>query len=1040
MRGLRTVHARDGRRSRPQLIGTRFEALERRELLATFTVTNSGDLTSTGAVVPGSLRDAIERANLNPGADTITFNLGGAGVHTIVISPAPQTIPQPLPAIIDSVTIDATTQPGYAGSPLVYINGVDAGNAANGLQIDASSTVIKGLGIENFSQAGVRIEAGGVTLTGNFIGVDATGLLTRPNAGSGVVIDGQADCQIGGPQNGGANVISGNHGSGVQLINGASQNLIENNFIGTSAGGGSSVPNGGDGVLISGSPFNVVGGPGLNGLQGAEFPQGNVISGNAGAGVLITGQGSSGNQVQGNIIGLNAAADGRVPNLGDGIDVFGAARNVIGGTSSLAGNVISGNSGTGINLVNATGTTIIGNLIGTDGGGTANDGNGLSGILVSNSNGSVIGGTQNGSRNIIGFNGVITPSGGVDVLSGQSVPIEGNSIFGNSRLGINLVDPNDPPNGVTPIHPGGGVPGGPNNELNYPTLTSAVTGAGRTLIQGSYIGAANSTYNLQFFTNPVADASGFGQGKTLIGQTSITTDNNGNATVNLILPTPSTVSQFISATSTDAQGDTSEFSNDVTIGQANIADTGLSVVASPSPATLGGDITYTLTVTNNGPAPATGVTVTDVFPTSTNYVSSTSSQGTAPIQNVGSIIANLGTIAPGGLATVTLIVSTTATGTVTNTASVSSNEIDPNTINNTVITNTTVNIPADVGITLTAAPSPVIVGDQLAYTIIATNFGPGAATNVTVTDALPAGVSILTVASGQGSSTISGTTVTALLGTLPSGVSTAVRIVVVPDTVGALSNTATATLDEIDPNPGNNTATIVTTVEAAADLSVAITSDPEPVLVGQNLTYVVSVTNNGPSLATGVSLTDLLPADVNFVSAAASQGTASAGTGDVVASLGDLDVGNTATLTIVVVPTVSETITNQASVTANELDPDPNNNTASINSTVSPADVGVSIQADPSPVLAGDNLTYTLLVTNNGPATADNVAVTDQLPAGVTFVLRVRRSGYGGGVERHGRVRPRFDRRRHHGRRHHRRHTHRAGNDHRLRLRLGHGV
>jgi uncharacterized repeat protein (TIGR01451 family) len=994
MRGLRTVQSRNGRRSRPQVFGTRFEALERRELLATFTVTNSGDLTSTGAVVPGSLRDAIGRANLNPGEDTISFNIGGGGVHTIVVSPAPQPTPQPLPAINDSVTIDGTSQPGYAGTPLIYINGVNAGNAANGLQIGASNTTIMALGIENFAQAGVRIEAGGVTLSGNFIGIDPTGSIARPNSGPGIVVDGQSDCHIGGFSPGQANLISGNRGSGVQLIAGASNNTIENNFIGTDFSGSAAVPNSGAGVLISNSSFNTIGGPGVFNTTGTLVSQGNIISGNSGSGIQISGQGSSGNTVQGNTIGLNASGSSRVPNQGDGVDILGSGRNVVGGLTQSSGNIISGNQGAGLNLIGALGTAIQGNLIGTDSSGAGSAGNTGAGISLTNSTGSVIGGSQANSGNTIAFNGLSGSSAGVEILSGQNVPILGNSIFGNGRLGINLIVTGDPASGVTPNHAGGVVVGEPNDAQNYPVLISAVTGAGRTLIQGTFDAAANASYTIQFFSNATADASGFGQGQKLIGQSAFTTDASGHSNINLILPTPSTVGQFISATATNSQGDTSEFCNDVMINAANIADTGLQVVASPSPATLGGNITYTLTVSNNGPAPATGVTVTDFFPASTNFVSATVSQGSPPIQNPGSVVAKLGSIAPGGFATVTVVVSTTATGAVTNTATVSSNEIDPNTLDNNVVTTTQVNIPAEVSVVMSTDPALAVnVGDQLAYTIIVTNNGPGTATNVVVTDPLPAGVTIVTEASGQGNITVNGNTVIASLGSLPSGVSTAIRIVVVPNDVTTLINTATATLNEIDPDPTNNSATTSVPVLAAADVSVGITASPEPVLVGQNLTYVITVTNNGPSPATGVSVTDLLPADVNFVSAIASQGTTSSGSGSVVASLGSIAAFATATITVVVVPTASGSISNEVTVTRNEVDPNPANDSASIISTVSPADVALTIQANPSAVLAGGNLTYTLLVTNNGPATAENVSLVDQLPDGVTFVSAVSAQG-----------------------------------------------
>jgi uncharacterized repeat protein (TIGR01451 family) len=985
MNGLPTVRARKARRSRPQLFGTGLESLERRELLATFVVTNSGDLTNTGAVVPGSLRAAIENSNITPGNNRIIFNIGGSGVHTIVISPIPQPNPPgplPLPAIINPVTIDGTTQPGFGGQPLIEINGLSAGNSANGLRIDASDTVIKAITINRFSQAGIRIEASSVTVQGSFIGTNNNGSLPLGNGGPGILIDDQANCLIGGTTPGAINLISGNLGGGIQILNGSTNDQVVGNVIGTDITGGKAIPNSGNGVLINGSSFNVIGGGTLNDTQGNTVSQGNVISGNTSNGVLITGLSSTGNSIQGNTIGLNQQGNKLVPNQGFGVSILGAQRNLIGGLNTGTGDFISGNLLGGVQLGAALGTVIQGNTIGTDSTTALNLANGGPGITINRADNSTIGGNQAGAKNTIWFNGGNAGVDGIQIITGLGIPILNNSIFANQGLGIDIQDP-----ALLAATPA-------------PKLTSAVTGAGRTLIQGSFAAAPNATYTIQFFSNTTADPSGFGQGKTFIGQTLITTDANGLGTIHLILPTPTTVGQFIAATSTNSQNETSNFSNDVPITVANIANLGLQVSASPSPATLGGNLVYTITINNSGPSDATNVTLNDTFPISANFVSATVSQGTF-IQNVGSITADLGTVPAGGSATVTLTVLTTATGTVTNLAVVSSNEIDPDTTNNSVSTSTQVVIPSNVSLSITdpratpgdptSPPAVLDVESQFAYIIVATNTGPGQATNVVVTDTLPAGVTVISASSGQGTSTVVGNTVITTLGSLPNGVSAAVRIVAVASVVGSLTDTATVTHTEVDPNPPSNTATITNTVRAVADLNLGLRASPEPVLVGQNLTYTVTVTNSGPSNATGVSLTDLLPADVNYVSAVSSQGSVSQANGSVVANLGEIDFGNTATVTIVVVPTKSETITNTATLTANEFDPNPGDNTASVNSTVSPAEVGVTIQAIPSPVLAGDNLSYTLLVTNNGPATADGpngtgVQLVDTLPSGVTYV------------------------------------------------------
>ncbi len=385
----------------------RLEVMEDRTLLSTFLVSNTGD---SG---PGSLRQAIIDSNAANGAtNTIDFDISGTGVQTI--DPLSS-----LPAITNPVLIDGTSQPGYAGTPLIELNGGQVGGG-DGLTITGLGVKIRGLDIDSFSQgAGIHLTGAGSTgdwMYGNFLGTDPTGTQAEPDD-YGVEIDGGASGNLIGTNGDGINdaaernLISGNLIAGVWINGqGTDGNAIAGNFIGTSVTGDVALDNGtapvyysaggtiGGGVVIEGGASgNRIGTDG-NSLDDAS--QRNVIAGSDNDGIDIAGAGTDGNIVAGNFIGTDLTGTMPLGVANDGVDIeAGASDNWIGvnpnGGTAVGdeGNTISGVGGEGILIFGESDDNMVaGDKIGTDATGAIALGN-ANGVEIESSSGNTIGGT-----------------------------------------------------------------------------------------------------------------------------------------------------------------------------------------------------------------------------------------------------------------------------------------------------------------------------------------------------------------------------------------------------------------------------------------------------------------------------------------------------------------------------------------------------------------------------------------------------------------------------------------------------------------------
>jgi titin len=538
------------------------ETLERYTLLS-FLVNNAE---SSG---PGSLAQAIQEAD-DSGRGTIQFNIDGGGAHVIATNG--------LPAITCPIVIDGTSQPGYTGTPLITIGG--PGSSGVGLMIGrgGNGSVVRGLTVTGFG-IGIEIEGSGRnSITQNVL---------SGNGAAGLVIDGA----------------------------GATGNVVAGNKIGTSAQGTSWFSNDGYGVILSdGASRNTIG--------GTSGSAGNVISGNEASGIMVTDHGTSGNVIEGNLIGTGAAGNGIIANGANGIIIeSGASSNTVGGLVAGAANVISGNPYSGV-AIGGSGTTsnvVEGNLIGTNRAGTMALPNQEGVDLYGGTSNNMVGGTTAAARNLISGNvdngvdihdpgttgnrvrgnyigtglagvgplgnegdGVLVVGGACCNTIGGTVPNAGNRIAFNLGNGVAIgQSPSQTIYGVSvyansifgnaqlgiDLGDDGRTPNaayqniqGPNRHADFPVLTSATNHGSTLTITGTVVGAPGSLRLIEFYASP-ANSSGPTPPEVCLGSINVWTNAKGTAQFSVTLTVPFRSNCTVRATATDSAGNTSEYSS-----------------------------------------------------------------------------------------------------------------------------------------------------------------------------------------------------------------------------------------------------------------------------------------------------------------------------------------------------------------------------------------------------------------------------------------------------------------------------------------------
>jgi titin len=487
-----------------------------------------GATSGAGNVISGSLDAGLSLTGTNTTSNTIQGNRIGTSSDGLAA----------IPNQGDGILIHGSASGNAIGGTSSGAGNLISGNRTSGISMEDAYTLNN-------------------TVQGNLIGLDITGTNLLGNASVGVgLLSGSASNLIGGSVVGARNIIAGSGSFGIAIVSAdTTANVIQGNWIGVDATGAKAAPNGYGVTLFSGAHDNLIG--------GSNAGEGNVISGNTQLGVGIDGATTANNILQGNKIGTDASGTVAVANQSDGILVrSGARQNLIGGVAAGAGNLISGNGGSGV-VVNGTNTTqnlIQGNLIGTDLSGTSKLANAIVNVWIrSDAYENVVGldktGAGRGNRIGYGQAGVVVDG---DLALGNT--IRGNAMPHNGGPSIFLTS--DTVEGSAPLDNDDLDPdSGPNRLQNYPVLGTVSLSNGVFSISGTFNSTPNREYFLDFYRNTSTNGSTYGDAEEYVGSLRVTTGADGNVAPFTYTVASSTDLDRFTATATDVTtGDTSELS------------------------------------------------------------------------------------------------------------------------------------------------------------------------------------------------------------------------------------------------------------------------------------------------------------------------------------------------------------------------------------------------------------------------------------------------------------------------------------------------
>ncbi len=817
---------------------------------------------------------------------------------------------------------------GTGGSQLDYVTlATFAANGSKGEGIAGTPRYVANAALSNLTNSGVEglpngSYARGAAGNAGGGGTDADPTTNADNSGGG----GGGNGSAGGSGGYAWNTASLGNGFGGAAYPGSISSLV------MGGGGGAGTTNNGTADPANGNPG------GIN------------SSGAAGGGIIII---HAGTVVGSGTITANGQSALNVLNDGGGGGGAGGSIQLLALSGGLSGATLSANGGNGGNtwLTQTPGATYPGQRHGPGGGG----GGGV--ILTSSApaSASALPGSNGTSTTVHdsygstpgAANGIVTTNLG----GGGSNQTPGNLSGAQCAVADLIVTNSGSPN---PVTPGGNI-----------TYTQTVNNNGpEAAVNLVFSEAVPSNTTFVSFASPntwtCATPAVGGTGN--ISCTLPSNDPNVLSSFTLVVqvsgatPSGTTISDTDSVTS--GVNDTNLSNNtarvDILVASPTTSDIAVTNAASPGTVAPGNNITYTQSLSNNGPASATSVSFSEAVPTNTTFVSLAKpapwSCATPAVGGTGSITCTLPSLTAGSAGNFTLVVNVnlgTATGTViSNTDMGSSSVTDPNNSNNSVTANVTVAQAnqSDMSVTMTGTPNPVLAGNNITYTAVVTNNGPATATTVTAIDTIPANTTFSTDTVPPGwTCTVNPTTVSC---TNPSMVANATSTFTFVFTVTAgtapgtvIVNSLTVGSSVSDPVAANNTATTNTTVASPsqADLSITKFGSPDPVNQGDTLIYTLTVANNGPAAATNVVVTDPLPAAVTYQSSSTTQGSCLQATGTVTCNVGAVSNGQIVTITINVTATTfssSSYAVNTASVTSSTSDPDNTNNSATFTSTI----------------------------------------------------------------------------------------------------------